>query len=176
MSILLTILLLAILAILAFQDFKEREISLFLLLLLAVLLMVRGIISVGLPELKREILLNWSFLFIQLFLLTTVYTIKNRGFKDFTKNYIGWGDIVFYAIIALLLPLANYVLFFIVGLITTLIAAFAIKHILKTKFTTIPLAGSLALQTGLLICFDSFQIINLANYNWLFTLTLLKSL
>ena len=109
-----------------FQDLKEREVSLWVLVL--------SILSAGfLSPLRMEIILiNVLFISVQVLAVYTYCRVRN---KDSLLKTLGMGDILFFLVPTLLLELPALVIFFIVSLLICVLLSFLFK------WETIPLAG-----------------------------------
>ena len=85
---------------------------------------------------------------------------------------IGWGDILFMVTVAFYLSILNFLLFYVVGLIASLLAWVSWQAIDKSNEDRhIPLAGLLAgaLSVILVICWWLYKI-NLTNDEWVMSL------
>lgn len=139
----LNIILCCFLLIITFQDFKDRSIHVF------------GVVAVFLMGL----LLLWfedgelsGFIAPALFILVVFFglwiylSIKQRQLINPLKNHIGLGDVLFFFAITPLFSLKNYMLFFITGMLLSLI----LSGLFTKKNSMIPLAGILALYLAFL--------------------------
>ncbi|MDA9316478.1 hypothetical protein N9Q58_01025 [Polaribacter sp.] len=136
MNIILEVLFTLVLVILCFQDFKERKVSLSLLVL-AILL--GG--SIHFQQQNRAVFLvaiaiNVLIVFI-LFLIIGVYAkIK---MKQPVFNVIGLGDLFFFMVLAVSFPTLSFLVLFVFSLIFSWSIFMLIKQHLKEE--TVPLAG-----------------------------------
>jgi hypothetical protein len=79
-------------------------------------------------------------LFLFIFLVLIAYmSIKNKAFLNPFKNYFGMGDLLFYLAITPFFLLSNYVLFFIISMIFSIVIFLIFKKIMHKE--SIPLAG-----------------------------------
>lgn len=85
-------------------------------------------------------------------------TIKNKQLENPIDTSIGLGDILFFIAITPLFQIHNYIVFFISGLLISILLFVATKNLRKQP--TIPLAGYLSLF--LIICFG-LKLSNLVN-------------
>jgi len=141
-----------------YQDVKDRTIHLiwFGLILLTTL---------SINYLKGN---NWAdplfamlFLTINIGVLFLYVSFKNKKRINIFDNHLGLGDILFFVAIMPLFSLRNFVLYFILGMIVSMIL-----HLFFNRFQkhlTIPLAGYLSL---FLISIESYSIIT-SNYSFL---------
>lgn len=152
----LTLVLILVFAIICVQDLKYRAIH-------AILLVITGIIAIIYNFLEPQLLIYDMLQSIGFLLVTSVafmiyQTIVKKQLQNPIDSSIGLGDILFFIVITPLFQLHNYMLFFIVGLLLSVVM-FLLTH--KTrKHTTIPLAGYLSIC--LIICFG-LKICNIVN-------------
>lgn len=124
------------LLIIAFQDFKERKVTI-LLLILGVILGGLLFYQKTLPELfLLSIILNFTFLG----LLTVILFFYSRLVlkKELLKS-IGLGDFLFLGILAISFPTITFLILFSTSLIFSLVLFLFLKPKLQDK--TVPLAG-----------------------------------
>lgn len=145
MELLLQIALFTALAYLAYQDFKEREVSLWLFMLLGSLVLLMGVLENGILEFIKVFVLNLSVLAFQLFLVWGYFSIKNKGRVSIIDTQIGKGDILFFVVIAASFSTLNFILAYVLGLLLVLVFWGLIRLFRTPKHDTIPLAGGLAL-------------------------------
>lgn len=136
---LLNIALCILLAFIVFQDLKYRAIHIYLLLGIFV---ISGCIM-WLDQKSVLTLINISIYISVVIVLLWVYiSIKQkRIINPFSEN-IGLGDVLFFFVVAPLFSFHNYILFFITGMIFTIIASVFFKRKWNSKL--IPLAGILS--------------------------------
>ena len=137
-----------------FQDWKYRRIHVGLPL--AIALCSIYIIHHENRFLLKSIAFNLSFLGLTLSILTIYMSVKNKQFSNPFQNYFGIGDLLFYAAIAPLFLLQNYILFFILSMIFAIALQLGLKKIIKED--TVPLAGFSALFLCIIIIKDSFSL------------------
>ena len=136
------------LLLLAVQDFKYRAISWYLFPIgLGVALLFaykmdqqNQILSIALP--------NISFIIIQITVLTMYLSIKHKTFINIFKGYFGIGDTLFLLVIAFVFSPVNYILFFVITLLISLIVFIFLK--LFKNVQQVPLAGTMALVLALI--------------------------
>lgn len=129
-----------ILGIIFFQDFKQREISWWTLLLVLVSSLILD--TRTLPILLQEALLNFSFVLVNLIVITIYFSIKKARLVNIVNREIGAGDILFFLVCCFIFSVPSFIIFFLISmflsvLITPLLFRFA-------KQSTIPLAGIMA--------------------------------
>lgn len=124
-----------------YQDIKNRAIHIVLPILIFVSALIINYYSSHLV--LKGILLNVAFITINIVGLVVYFSIKNRAAINPIDKSIGLGDIVFFLAITPLFGLQSFILFFISGLIFSLL--FQTIYNLFKKTETIPLAGYLSL-------------------------------
>src|SRR5690606_5097641 len=94
------------------------------------------------------------FLTINFVVITIYFSIKNSALINPFKSYIGLGDLLFLLAVVPFFSFRNYLLFFVTGMIFSLIlySLFKKKYLAKT----IPLAGYLSIYLIGLITFNLF--------------------
>lgn len=139
------IVLILLLAFVFFQDLKWRAIH---VLLPVLILIVGGVIysQSGYPW--QELLFSSLFLLITLGGLCIYLFIRNKSFKRPFRNTLGLGDVLFFVAVLPLFSMHNYILFFITGMLFSIIGFMVIQIFRKTEL--VPLAGLLALYLVLL--------------------------
>jgi hypothetical protein len=152
----LVLVLLIIFSVISIQDFKYRAIHAYLLLGIA-------IISLSINYLEPllniyDMLQSIGFLIITSIGFMSYQTVKNKQFSNPVDNTIGLGDILFFVAITPLFQVHNYVLFFVLGLLLSMLLFVMTKTLIKQK--TIPLAGYLSLC--LIVCFG-LKLCNIVN-------------
>lgn len=116
-----------------FQDIKSREIN----VLFPIILFIATTISI--PSSFSIKLYNMLFFIVTLIILVLYMSLKNKKFINPFQNYFGFGDVLFYLSIAPLFLLYNYIIFFIISLLFSILLQFIFHR--NKKSSTIPLAG-----------------------------------
>lgn len=148
---------LIILLLIFYQDLKDRQVT-FVILLLGIILGSTIYYGKTIHQLFfLNIIANFSFLLviIGLLLLYTRFKMKVSFFES-----IGWGDILFFTLLALSFPTIIFLLLFSLSLVFSLL----IYRTLKTKLDekTVPLAGFQALFLFLILFINLiFNFVNL---------------
>jgi len=91
---------------------------------------------------------NLLFLMITFLGLYIYLSLKKRDFKNPFKEAMGMGDILFFIAVVPLFSTHNYILFFITGMIFSIIGFMIIRMFVKTEY--VPLAGLLAMYLVML--------------------------
>lgn len=124
-----------------YSDIKYRTIHVFLPIFLFCLSLLVNYFNEDLSF--YDIVYNIGFVLINILGLIVYFSLKEKTFTNPIDTLIGFGDIVFFIAITPLFNLKEYVLFFIVGLLFSLLIHSVIFLFKKNK--AIPLAGYLAL-------------------------------
>lgn len=141
MVIILNLLLIGVLIMVLYQDMMKRTIHVTLPIVLFLIGIVVNVISSDLDF--YNMFYNIAFISINISGLVLYFSLKNRGFINPIDSFIGLGDIAFFIAITPLFNLKPFILFFILGLLFSLMVHGVFLLINKVK--TIPLAGYLAL-------------------------------
>lgn len=157
MGLILNILILLLLSIIVYQDFHYRAISWATLPLLLVAFIINSVLSTGFNSFLQSFLFNTGFIVFQLVAVTAYFSMKNRAITNITSKYIGWGDILFFTVAAAAFSPVNFIVFYLLSLISTLIIAVAYRLIKRDSATTIPLAGGMALLLFIFYSFGNFS-------------------
>ncbi len=134
-----------------FQDIKYRRIHIILPIIIFI---------VSYLELKQHhnapsllVIYNSAF-FMLIFLVLTLYmSLKNKSFLNPFTNYFGLGDLLYFIAITPLFVLRNYILFFILSMIFSLLMQGVLKKVMPHN-STVPLAGFSALFLLIVITKD----------------------
>ncbi|TKC09092.1 hypothetical protein [Pedobacter frigoris] len=122
---------------------------------LAALLFIVKYNRTGIEQTLTDAGFSLSFLLVQLFILWGYFSIKHKRAINITKDYLGWGDVLFLITIVCYLSPVNYVLFYVGSLILVLFYVIT-ANLLSTKVSQqIPLAG---LQAALLAVLMAIEI------------------
>lgn len=157
MKIIVEILLFIVLGIIVFQDMKFRAISWVLIPALCVLLFVKSSLAFETENLLSNVIINCSFVIVQLVLLTIYISFKNSKMTNIINTYLGIGDILFFIAISIAFSPLNYILFYVLSLTFTMFFFVAYKTVKKNASQEIPLAGSMAAMLILLNALSMIQ-------------------
>ena len=149
MAAIIGVLLIIVLLAIAREDWKERQVS--LLWFLALLLVAMGYFY-WLGGQISFMLTNLFFLLLQAALLLAYWLLRYKNLKLISG--IGVGDLVFMLIIASIFSPLNFVVFYFVSLVISLVAYLLVKQFIHTKHNTVPLAGlqSMCLIVLITVC------------------------
>ena len=134
--LILKILILITLIYIAIQDFKEREIYLFLVVGLGVLLLIYRLQITYYKIFLLESLLNLSLIAV---LVGTLSIYSKLRLKTNLFKVFGLGDLLFFIAISLGLATIPFFVLFVFSLVFSLIIFLALKK--RLRFKTVPLAG-----------------------------------
>lgn len=117
----------------------------------------------------EDVIINTCFTLIQVAMLSLYFSIKERRLVNITRQYLGWGDILFWLVLCLLFSPLNFVLFFMVSMlfVSMIVAGWKLSGI-KPAMTTVPLAGIQALAVLILMAVANLtQTISFRNDSWI---------
>ncbi len=157
MEVLLKIGSLASLFAIAYQDFKERKIAVYLLLLLLGCLASLYSLQTAAAEFLFNLGLNITIIMVVLGILLAyaLFRLKKPLFEVF-----GLGDALFFLVLACSFTTPVFVTLFAGSLIFALLLFLILKP--SSKETTVPLAGLQALFIALILLINwSFNLVNL---------------
>ena len=132
--------LMAILVMVVYQDLKMRMIH--IALPVALLLISLVITWNGLQFF--EMLRSLGFLGINFFVVTCYFSIRQQKLINPFDQLIGWGDVLFLIAVVPLFTFSYFLLFFICGIIFSLLLHVIMKTT-RMGHTTVPLVGYLSL-------------------------------
>jgi hypothetical protein len=145
MTVIINICIVLFLVLIGIQDFKQRAISWFLIPLAFMALYFNASYSVSTNDLMKNFLVNITFVMLQLILLTGYFSLKNKHLINVLKEYIGLGDLLFFVVLCVAFSPVNFIVFFIMSLIGTLLGSVIYASFISKKvLTEIPLAGAMA--------------------------------
>lgn len=131
-----------ILIAVVYQDFKERLISAYLLWAAGGLAIALGLQYCSLQELMLNFAYNMAFVALQGMVLYGYFRFV-RGVSNL-QTVLGLGDVLFIILTAVFFSPVNFVLFYVVSLVLTIVGALLMA--LPQRNRTIPLAGFMAAQ------------------------------
>ena len=145
---------LAVLILIAYQDFRYREIHIALFLMVSVFFFIDG--QSNMPFLKYLLNVSYNMIFVlaQFLFVYVFYAIRGYGFKSLATDIIGTGDILFIVILSLAFPWQSFFLYYIGGLVFTLLIWLLLKYSGTVRNKLIPFAGLLSVYCALLLVFE----------------------
>ncbi len=160
MLIILKLLLLLCLLAISYQDFKERKVYLWLLLLAVGLLGYLHYLHSVPTQFLRIILLNIGIVVGIVFIL---YLYAKFKLKLALQETFGFGDLLFFIAIAVGFPTISFIVLFSFSLFFTLVTYLILKKGLQQN--TVPLAGLQALFFSLIFLLNwAFHFINIYQF------------
>jgi low temperature requirement protein LtrA len=142
MLLVVDILILFSLFIIVFQDFKQRQISWFLIPLLFAGFVYKA--SLYKDSALTGFLFNAAFIVLQLICLTLYFSIKNKRFLNIIDTHLGLGDVLFFLVVCTVFSPLNFIAFYVCSMIITLVAVIAYNLFSSRQTKDIPLAGAMA--------------------------------
>jgi hypothetical protein len=153
-------------AVIVYQDFRERKVSAWLLIVLSVALFLQTSLSSSVGTALENTLVNTLFVLFLLVTLTAYFSLRARRFVNIVDTYLGLGDILLLLGISSCFPLFNFVLYFTLSLLLTLGGILILKLLRISSKAEIPLAGALAITLGTLLAVSDLIDFSL-NRNWI---------
>ena len=147
---------LAVLIWIAYQDFRYREIPMALFLLIFIFFFIDGQSNMPFLKYLLNVFYNMIFVSVQLVFVYIFYAIRGYGFKSLIADIIGTGDIVFIFILSLAFPWQSFFLYYVGGLLFSLLIWLFFRHLGINKNKFIPLAGLLSIYCALFLIFELF--------------------
>ncbi|MFC3197332.1 hypothetical protein ACFOET_06885 [Parapedobacter deserti] len=143
-----------VLAAVVWQDFKNRAVYVWIFPLLAGLAVIQSVM-LGVFSLAATAA-NLAIIVLQLCLLNLLMYTRTKKWLMHGEQWIGWGDIAFFAVLACCFSTVNFVIFHVLSLLIILVGALVAMAF--GRFSVhIPLAGGQAALLGLLLLADYGQ-------------------
>ena len=140
MSLAIYITIILLLGLVLVQDLRYRGVTWYLFpILLIGLLSVRLLSGESITSIGQSSLVNFGIVLMVLLVLMLYLLLRNGRAVNMTKDYLGIGDILFFGVVACYLSILNFLFFFNVSLVCTVLLYLLLKGITKSRF--IPLAG-----------------------------------
>lgn len=128
-------------AVIFVQDVKNRSLHIVWPVLIFVTAITINVFSVHLHLI--DLLYNIGFVAVNILGLTVYFSAKAKQVVNPIDSMIGLGDIVFFLALTPLFDLKSYILFFVLGLVFSLVLHLIVNAVYK-KVKTVPLAGYMA--------------------------------
>lgn len=142
---------------LGMQDFRYRAVSWVLFPLLVTMAIIKyQLVFVEVRSLFQQVAWNMLFVAVQMGLLYLYFCIKNKKWVALTRDYLGWGDILFFLTSAFFFSFFNFLLFYLFSLFLVIVIAF-LSDWTKPQGKNIPLAGCQALFLVAVYSLDLFS-------------------
>ncbi|SHI73802.1 hypothetical protein SAMN04488096_10450 [Mesonia phycicola] len=159
MILIIDLIIIILLGIIVYQDFKYRLIHILVLLFIFIVGLLRNILNdISFFNFLRPAL----FISVILFFLWFYLIIKSKKIINPLDKHIGLGDILFFFSITPFFTLKDYIIYFISGLLFSIIFALFFKNYIEKKM--IPLAGLLSIALIILIFLRNLFTYNLFNF------------
>ncbi|MEM1323272.1 MAG: hypothetical protein AAGG75_23605 [Bacteroidota bacterium] len=147
-----------LLLLLAYQDLRHRAVQLSLLIVLSI-----GIIAYSYWQLPLQSLIlhggvNLGFLLVQFVLISLYFSIKEGRLLNIADKYLGWGDIVFLLPVCLLFSPFNFILYYLLAIILTLLTFLIWQQFIEGTKATIPLVSGMAIVLIAALLLDRLEI------------------
>ncbi|SFC82608.1 Type IV leader peptidase family protein [Parapedobacter composti] len=143
--------LVGLLAAVAWQDFRGRSVYALLFPSLVVIAVVHAMmLDVFSPA---AVAANLAILAVQLIVLNLVMYWRKRAWLMQGEQWMGWGDVAFFVVLAFCFSTFNFVLFYVASLLVVLLGAL-LAMAFGVRVATIPLAGGQAALLVLLLLAD----------------------
>ncbi|HWY38547.1 MAG TPA: hypothetical protein VNY73_08310 [Bacteroidia bacterium] len=128
----------------SFQDFKERKVSVWVLIGFSVLLCSEAFWSLPLKQVLAQVFLNVCFLLIQFALVFLYYYVRYKGTKKLMSSF-GGADIWVLVSLVIAFALPNFMIFMIFSLVLSMLTYLIYRTISANSSGYIPLAGFISL-------------------------------
>jgi hypothetical protein len=164
------ILIIAVLCLIFVQDLLARSVYWFLFPVLLLLLLAEDLFKKhrSFEDIVQTGLINCAFLLLQFLLLSLYFTLKNKRWVNMTAELLGWGDILLLLCVAFYLPVLSFLFFYMVSLVTSLLAWVIWQVAMSGKDKHIPLAGLQAAFLSILLIMDWYWLhLNLTDDAWI---------
>ncbi|SEK54749.1 hypothetical protein [Parapedobacter koreensis] len=140
-----------ILALVVWQDFTHRAVYVWIFPLLAVLAIAHSIMLQVFS--LAFILTNLIIVVIQLCVLNILLYGKRKKWLMHGEQWLGWGDVAFFAVLTCCFSTVNFILFYVVSLIIVLLATL-LAIAVGCRMKNIPLAGGQAALLAMVLLAD----------------------
>jgi hypothetical protein len=139
------------------EDFRHRHISIVWLVFFVVCTLIYQLnTSISFSEFVVNSVINFLFILVHYIILTAYFSIKDKKIVDLKKKYLGAGDIFFLISVSFLFSPVNFICFFLLSLVFSLLFTAVGKLFMPGKLVTIPLAGLQALFLIFILIFTFF--------------------
>ncbi len=143
-----------ILIIIVYQDLKFRVLDLKYAIILLALCIGYNTIHPILDYINAFQIAG--FVLVNIMCLTLYFSVKNKQFINPINSKIGLGDIVFFLVIAPLFYIKAYILFFVTGMLFSLLLYGVFIRFREKQKKTIPLAGYLSMYLVIILLSNIF--------------------
>lgn len=140
-----------VLLIIMIQDFRFRAVHWILFPVLLILLVTESLFVSKIDNYLDSISINLLVILLQGLILIGYYKLKGTHFINFIKDRIGMGDLLFVLVMAFAFSWSTFLLYYIAGLLFTLVTWLAVRNLIRLRSQLVPLAGMLALFMTLIM-------------------------
>jgi hypothetical protein len=165
------IIILLSLVIIVHQDFKQRQISWYLLPIAFVAFVCKALLYSN--NLTNDFIFNFLFIALQLVCLTLYFSIKNKKMFNIIDTYLGLGDILFFIVLCTAFSPVNFIVFYFMSMILTLTGTLIYNFFSARRTSDIPLAGAMA-ATLLVAFITTLMVPGINFYDDVFLLTIMQ--
>lgn len=144
-----------ILMVISFQDFKYRAISWYLPILLGTALFFLKTRNENMGTTLTDIGLNLVLVTSSIMGVIFYYSIKEKRMVNIFDTYIGWGDILMLYIFCFGFSCFNFILFYFLSLIVSIIL-YGVFFLIRKEIKLIPFAATMSLSALFHISIISF--------------------
>lgn len=138
--------------IIFYQDLKERQVSLWLLLLYTGVIITYTIYEKGIDLTLQNTIYSLAYFALCFGGIFLYYFVKERQLPKIMDVKLGWGDVAVCLSIGISLDIINLVIFFTASFVISAI----IGLVLQAKNMTVPLAGFLVILYLVFICISVY--------------------
>ena len=147
-----------ILGFIFYQDITWRKVNVWVICAVFLLCLWYGWNSLAPHDFTLRLLLNNLFILFQLIILYGYLIIRYQKLKLHLLQFLGLGDILFWIAITPLFAFPEFLIFFVISILLSLVIFIGYRVISKDNKILIPLAG---FQSLVLIFFIFFRIFTL---------------
>ncbi len=148
--------LLVILLLIFYQDLRFQAVSWIFFLLGFLINFFLAVKSLPFPDILLNMVIILLFIFFQLAIIYLFSWVKFKQRINIFSSVFGLGDLLFLIMILPVFSPLNFILFFIVSLVFTLLVFVALKEFNLLKIKKVPLAGLQSLFLFLVILSQIF--------------------
>jgi hypothetical protein len=153
-----------------YQDFSTRSVHWIYFPLLTMAGIFYSLSSThSFSQLLYNTAFNIAFLLLQFGILKLYFIIFRGAATRIIDRKIGWGDLLFLLAAGFFFSPGSFILFYLLSLLFSLIAAVIMMWLISPKHSTVPLAGLQALALSILLLFATFYQHSILTGDWLLT-------
>tara|TARA_B110000977_G_scaffold125206_1_gene160363 strand:+ start:1082 stop:1603 length:522 start_codon:yes stop_codon:yes gene_type:complete len=158
---------------LCIEDGKNREVRLYVLLLLGVFLFSRAMLLNESPiNILQFWLINNLVFMVELVFLKMYFSFRNKKVEPLINRYLGLGDVLFISLLGLSFSTYNFVVFLLASLCIALVVSCVLVQYKKIESKNIPLISLLSIPFSVLLILADACAFNLFSDAYLLNLLL----